>query len=707
MKRKSILSLALMSFFAPSIFAEGVSSDEKALETTTITGLGETVGTFTYTDSKGNIDAEFDIPEGIKSDFSVSKSTSTDWLGYQTIEKFLLNTDGTYTSIYLDMNINDFGDSDNNNPDSSTGTASPIYTYVWNSKGELVNINDLTDSESYIAAFTVYSNKYGVNEDGDGNHVAEEGTNGAGDSNSNTGVSYAVSFIENTASNYGGGIYNMGTLSVKGEFIGNTASSHGGGIYNGGTITSITGDFILNSSSTGGGGAIYNNTNASIETIIGDFIANSANTFGGAINNSNAATIDLVIGDFIGNSVDFVPTDTVTTGGNGGAIYNTNANTVIGTLMGNFIGNSASSAGGAIANTGSAKIYSINGDFIANTAGNSGGAIYNYNGATIDTIIGDFVDNCSDTSGGAIFNNSTISSITGDFISNYAKNYGGAIYNNAGTISLYATSSSMVFEGNYTDTGSNAIYNNAGSDTATSTINFTASGDNTIVVNDGISGVAGSKANQILNINGGTVEFNNSVYNNTVNVAKGATLSLGSYAGGMEVTSDYKTEAAVAELSNVALNVTGTLNIDNASADSTVKISNSSFIMATGSSIFFSAYSSLTLESSTEVSIGDLASVIIDLSGYDIGNYSYTLIYTDDTSVSQAIYEALINENITVQTSTNVDASDILLNYDTTGANLILSVVLTSAAVPEPSTYAMIFGVVALGFASYRRRKQN
>ncbi len=27
-------------------------------------------------------------------------------------------------------------------------------------------------------------------------------------------------------------------------------------------------------------------------------------------------------------------------------------------------------------------------------------------------------------------------------------------------------------------------------------------------------------------------------------------------------------------------------------------------------------------------------------------------------------------------------------------------------AVPEPSTYAMIFGVVALGFAAYRRRKQ-
>ena len=35
---------------------------------------------------------------------------------------------------------------------------------------------------------------------------------------------------------------------------------------------------------------------------------------------------------------------------------------------------------------------------------------------------------------------------------------------------------------------------------------------------------------------------------------------------------------------------------------------------------------------------------------------------------------------------------------------LVLSSV---SAVPEPSTYAAIFGVVALGFAAYRRRKNS
>ena len=30
---------------------------------------------------------------------------------------------------------------------------------------------------------------------------------------------------------------------------------------------------------------------------------------------------------------------------------------------------------------------------------------------------------------------------------------------------------------------------------------------------------------------------------------------------------------------------------------------------------------------------------------------------------------------------------------------------LNAIAVPEPSTYAMIFGAIALGFAAYRRRK--
>ena len=130
----------------------------------------------------------------------------------------------------------------------------------------------------------------------------------------------------------------------------------------------------------------------------------------------------------------------------GGAIRNSGA---IGSIVGNFVGNHASSnkyieLGGAISNYG--NIDSIEGDFIANYAYADstyayGGAIEN--GDSIGSVAGNFIGNYAyangshgDAYGGAIYNKSVIDSVIGDFISNYThvNDYagnasGGAIYN--------------------------------------------------------------------------------------------------------------------------------------------------------------------------------------------------------------------------------------------------------------------------------------
>ncbi|MBR6722104.1 hypothetical protein IKL64_01465, partial [bacterium] len=179
-------------------------------------------------------------------------------------------------------------------------------------------------------------------------------------------------------------------------------------------------------------------------------------------NTANNSNINIVA-DFIGNYAS----------SRGGAIYNKGA--IIGNITGDFISNHALSGtlgyGGAIYNSGT--IGDISGNFIGNYAsttssyGNAyGGAIHNESNNTIGDITGNFIGNyassislsSSNAYGGAIYNGGTIGDITGDFIGNYASSnsgsvYGGAIYN-SGTIGEITGD----FIGNYASRGG-AIYN--------------------------------------------------------------------------------------------------------------------------------------------------------------------------------------------------------------------------------------------------------
>ena len=70
-------------------------------------------------------------------------------------------------------------------------------------------------------------------------------------------------FTKNTSANYGGAVYNIGTMSLKGavSFSENTAknSGNGGAIYNNGTLTVVGDSAEFKKNQARGGGAIYNN----------------------------------------------------------------------------------------------------------------------------------------------------------------------------------------------------------------------------------------------------------------------------------------------------------------------------------------------------------------------------------------------------------------------------------------------------------------
>ena len=171
---------------------------------------------------------------------------------------------------------------------------------------------------------------------------------------------------------------------------------------------------------------------------------------------------------------------------------------VIPAITGNFIGNHADNAGGAIYNQGgysrndgdfNGYIDTIKGIFIKNTSDGHGGAIANTSAvianeydsdsmttASILSIESDFIQNSAKTAGGAIYNGglgSTINKIKGDFTGNYVEGQntqGGAIYNTVawneynGYVSGNIGEISGTFAGNYAKSSSGdalggAVYN--------------------------------------------------------------------------------------------------------------------------------------------------------------------------------------------------------------------------------------------------------
>lgn len=337
-------------------------------------------------------------------------------------------------------------------------------------------------------------------------------------------IASGSTFTENSAKT-GGAIYNLGTMNIAATFTGNTANT-GGAIFNNdtGKITEISNTLFQGNTAKNHkdaeaslkddvyaqGGAIYNR--GSIGAINGDFINNSAHTTSETASKATAnggalslyqSTIDSITGNFIGNAAiaeivgadkdysdEMVSGEKLVSAG-GGAIHiegkwATGDTTKIGTINGNFDGNSAT--GDAYANGGAiyikagsntdVSIDNITGNFTNNkvvattdnadiTKTSTGGAISikesKYD-ATVK-IDGDFIGNSVTTNqtiayGGAIYNEGDLT-VSGDFINNYVSSQldngsnGGAIYN-SGILTLNGEN---VFSGNMAGGAANDIHN--------------------------------------------------------------------------------------------------------------------------------------------------------------------------------------------------------------------------------------------------------
>lgn len=264
----------------------------------------------------------------------------------------------------------------------------------------------------------------------------------------------------------GAQLYNEGTTVISNvAMTGNTATDKGGAIFNSDAQNGAKGDLTLKNVDLKGnnanfGGAIWNEGTLTVEG--GSFTDNSAapadgstvtvSNVGGAIYNADDAKLSINGTRFEGNTAAIA-----------GAVNNQyDSSHITGITNAFFVNNTASlSAGGALRNQGT--IDSISGTtFEGNTAGN-GGALWNGAGGTITNITDTtFTGNKSTNDavgGGAITNAGDIEKINATtFTDNSAAGNGGAINNvKGGKASI--TLSDTTFTGNTAGKRGGAIYN--------------------------------------------------------------------------------------------------------------------------------------------------------------------------------------------------------------------------------------------------------
>lgn len=311
--------------------------------------------------------------------------------------------DGTYNEnniqIKTDMTI--IGANQKNtviNGGKQAGLPETIFTIL---AGVKITMNDLTIENGYNG------------------HIGTDNGLGGAISNKGTLTVNAITFTDNSASEYGGAIYNEGNLNVNSCTFNNNivtddinSGCNGGAIYNLDKLT-VTGSAFNNDTSTNDGGAIFNNALGRLIINESGFTqdTSSENGYGGAIGSDGSSTItDSIF--------------TLNSAAPGGAIGNMGNMSITSCI---FKNNSATEFGGALINAGNLNITSSN--FNNNNANKgNGGALGNLGQLTLQNN-NIFTENLANN-GGAIFNayNLTITK-NNTFNSNIATTTGGAIYN--------------------------------------------------------------------------------------------------------------------------------------------------------------------------------------------------------------------------------------------------------------------------------------
>ena len=313
-------------------------------------------------------------------------------------------------------------------------------------------------------------------------------------------------FSENSATTWGGAIFNSGTLTLGDgvSFTGNSAK-FGGAVWNDGKMEIAAGTKFVGNNSKNAAGALYNSSTGTLGNLIGVVFENNTAAMGGAINNSKTSagvkggTIDLISeSHFIGNSGGksqggaIRNQGTISTieksvfdsnvAGNGGAINNgTWGSLVKGIYKTKFINNTAVAAGGnhqggAITNAGHIGIIDET-VFESNRAGKVGGAIANVTPqnsggglAEVNIANSTFAGNVAGESGGAIYN-ATGGAVTlageNTFTGNMAGGVGNDIHNMG---ALTVAGGTTTIDGGITGEGALTIADGATLNIGTTTV---------------------------------------------------------------------------------------------------------------------------------------------------------------------------------------------------------------------------------------------
>ena len=188
---------------------------------------------------------------------------------------------------------------------------------------------------------------------------------------------------------WGGGIFNAGTLDVRNSAVSGNSAGEGGGIYNDqGTVTLTHSTLSRNSAGIFGAGILnFMGTVTVANSTLSDNHASGNFDFpsGGGIYNTTSSTLTVNNSTLSRNGAfrNFVlPGESIP----GGAIYNAGTATVTNSTLSD---NAASTDGGGIFNSGTflygATLTVTNSTFSGNGAGRNGGAIFNsiYGTATL------------------------------------------------------------------------------------------------------------------------------------------------------------------------------------------------------------------------------------------------------------------------------------------------------------------------------------